>query len=47
MDKLDREKAFFVGPPPLLLSAASSEDLANLLSGTDRNSSQVLHAKGL
>ncbi|KAK9820310.1 hypothetical protein WJX72_008781 [[Myrmecia] bisecta] len=42
MDKLAREKAFFVGPPPLLLmSAIDSNDLSILLSGADRKASQV------
>ncbi len=41
LDKLERERAFFVGPPPLLLSAISSDDLTILLSGSDRKSSQA------
>ncbi len=40
-DMLEEGKAFFVGPPPLLLSAISSDDLTILLSGSDRKSSQA------
>lgn len=41
MDRLEREKAFFDGPGPLLLSSLSDDDLAILLSGSDRKESQV------
>ena len=41
MDKLDREKAFFEGPYPLLLSALTSDDVTVLLSGSDPKTSQV------
>lgn len=41
MDRLEREKAFFDGPGPLLLSSLDDDDLAILLSGSDRKESQV------
>ncbi|KAK9854785.1 hypothetical protein WJX84_000152 [Apatococcus fuscideae] len=41
IDKLDREEAFFPGPPPLLLTSFTSNDLAILLGGSDKASSQV------
>lgn len=41
MDRLEREKAFFVGPGPLLLSSLVDDDLAILLSGSDRKESQA------
>ena len=41
MDRLEREKAFFVGPGPLLLSSLVDDDLAILLSGSDRRESQA------
>ncbi|KAK9807285.1 hypothetical protein WJX73_007725 [Symbiochloris irregularis] len=41
MDNLDRERAFFEGPHPLLLSALSTEDITILLSGSDPKTSQV------
>ena len=41
MDKLAREKAFFEGPYPLLLSALTSDDVTVLLSGSDPKTSQV------
>lgn len=42
MDRLEREKAFFDGPGPLLLSSLDDDDLAILLSGSDRKESQVM-----
>ena len=41
LDKLAREEAFFPGPLPLLLTALQLDDLAILLGGSDRASSQV------
>ncbi len=41
LDRMDREKALFPGPHPLLLGGISADDLAILLSGSDRNTSQV------
>ncbi|EFJ46513.1 hypothetical protein VOLCADRAFT_118102 [Volvox carteri f. nagariensis] len=41
LDRLERERALFPGPHPLLLGGISSDDLAILLSGSDRNTSQV------
>lgn len=41
MDRLEREKAFFPGPGPLLMSSLTLDDLAILLSGSDRKASQV------
>ncbi len=41
IDNLAREKAFFVGPPPLLLSSLSPDDLTFLLLGSDPKTSQV------
>ncbi len=41
IDKLDREEAFFPGPPPLLLTSFTANDLAILLGGSDKASSQV------
>lgn len=41
IDNLDRERAFFNGPAPLLLSSLSVDDISILLSGSDRNTSQV------
>lgn len=41
IDNLPREKAFFKGPSPLLLSSTSSEDLMFLLLGSDPDTSQV------
>ena len=43
VDKLPREKAFFQGPPPLLLSSVNPEDLTFLLLGSDPKTSQVTH----
>ncbi|KAL3154823.1 hypothetical protein ABBQ38_011365 [Trebouxia sp. C0009 RCD-2024] len=40
IDNLPREKAFFKGPSPLLLSSTSSEDLMFLLLGSDPDTSQ-------
>ena len=45
MDRLEREKAFFVGPGPLLLSSLVDDDLAILLSGSDRRESQASTAQ--
>jgi hypothetical protein len=42
MNRLQREKAFFDGPGPLLLSSLVDDDLAILLSGSDRKESQVI-----
>ncbi len=41
IDNLAREKAFFKGPPPLLLSSLSPDDLTFLLLGSDPKTSQV------
>jgi hypothetical protein len=41
IDNLERERAFFKGPPPLLLSSLSMDDISILLSGSDRSTSQV------
>ena len=41
LDRLEREKALFPGPHPLLLGGISVDDLAILLSGSDRNLSQA------
>ncbi|KAL0051259.1 hypothetical protein WJX82_004398 [Trebouxia sp. C0006] len=41
IDNLAREKAFFKGPPPLLLSSTSPDDLTFLLLGSDPKTSQV------
>ena len=41
LDKLAREEAFFPGPLPMLLTALKLDDLAILLGGSDRASSQV------
>ncbi|GIL86670.1 hypothetical protein Vretifemale_14923 [Volvox reticuliferus] len=41
LDRLERERALFPGPHPLLLGGISSDDLAILLSGSDKNTSQV------
>ncbi|KAI3424745.1 hypothetical protein D9Q98_008134 [Chlorella vulgaris] len=41
IDHLDRERAFFKGPKPLLLSTVTTDDLAILLSWTDKSTSQV------
>lgn len=41
MDNLPREKAFFQGPPPLLLSSVDPADLTFLLLGADPKISQV------
>ena len=41
MDNLDRERAFFEGPHPLLLSALNTDDITILLSGSDPKTSQV------
>ena len=41
IDNLPREKAFFKGPPPLLLSSLSPDDLTFLLLGSDPKTSQV------
>lgn len=43
VDKLPREKAFFQGPPPLMLSSVNPEDLTFLLLGSDPKTSQVTH----
>ena len=40
MDRLEREKAFFPGPGPLLMSALTIDDIVILL-GSDRKASQV------
>lgn len=40
-DMLEEGKAFFVGPPPLLLSAISSDDLTIQLSGSDHKPLQA------
>jgi hypothetical protein len=45
MDRLEREKAFFDGPGPLLLSSLVDDDLAILLSGSDRKESQVIELR--
>ena len=42
IDNLPREKAFFKGPAPLLLSSLSPDDLTFLLLGSDPKTSQVL-----
>lgn len=44
IDNLAREKAFFKGPAPLLLSSLSPDDLTFLLLGSDPKTSQVLRA---
>ena len=44
IDNLPREKAFFKGPAPLLLSSLSPDDLTFLLLGSDPKTSQVHHA---
>lgn len=41
IDNLPREKAFFKGPAPLLLSSLSPDDLTFLLLGSDPKTSQV------
>lgn len=41
LDTLERERAFFDGPAPLLLNSFNEEDLAILVSGTDRATSQA------
>lgn len=41
IDNLERECAFFKGPPPLLLSSLDLDDISILLSGSNRNTSQV------
>lgn len=41
LDTLPRERAFFDGPAPLLLNSFNEEDLAILVSGTDKATSQV------
>ncbi|KAK9827525.1 hypothetical protein WJX74_008224 [Apatococcus lobatus] len=41
LDKLAREEAFFPGPKPMLLTALQLDDLAILLGGSARASSQV------
>ncbi|GLI67621.1 hypothetical protein VaNZ11_011868, partial [Volvox africanus] len=41
LDHLDRERALFPGPHPLLLEGISSDHLAILLSGLDRNTSRI------
>ena len=41
VDNLAREKAFFNGPPPVLLSSVDAEDLTFLLLGSDPKTSQV------
>ena len=41
IDNLAREKAFFKGPPPLLLSSLSPDDLTFLLLGSVPKTSQV------
>ncbi|KXZ49100.1 hypothetical protein GPECTOR_23g31 [Gonium pectorale] len=41
LDRLEREQALFPGPHPLLLGGISADDLAILLSGSDKNTSQV------
>lgn len=41
MDRLERERAFFTGPGPLLLSSLTPDELAIRLSGSERKASQV------
>ncbi|CAD7695958.1 unnamed protein product [Ostreobium quekettii] len=41
MDILERERAFFVGPKPLLLTGIRSDDLTILVSGSDQRLSNV------
>jgi len=41
MDSLEREKAFFSGPKPLLLNGIQNEDLTILVSGSDKATSNV------
>ena len=41
IDSLNRERALFDGPPPLLLASMNVEDLCILLSGSDHKTSQV------
>lgn len=41
VDNLEREKAFFKGPSPVLLSSTSPDDLTFLLLGSDPKTSQV------
>lgn len=41
MDRLEREKAHFPGDGPLLLSSLTTDDLAILLSGSERKASQA------
>jgi hypothetical protein len=41
IDALERERAFFQGPKPLLLSTVTTDDLAILLSWSDQADSQV------
>ena len=41
IDNLPREKAFFTGPSPVLLSSLTSDDLTFLLLGSDPKTSQV------
>lgn len=41
MDRLEREKTFFPGPGPLLMSSLTLDDFAILLSGSNRKASQV------
>ncbi len=41
IDKLEREKALFPGPDPILLAGTESDDLTYLLFGSDRSNSQV------
>lgn len=41
LDDLPRERAFFPGPAPLLLRSFNEDDLAILVSGSDKAASQV------
>lgn len=41
IDKMEREKAFFSGPPVLLVCGGGAEDMARLLSWSDKKASQV------
>lgn len=46
IDRLSRERAFLPGPAPLLLNSVSAEDLAVLLSWSDKDKSQVSRGAG-
>ena len=47
IDNLPREKAFFKGPAPLLLSSLSPDDLTFLLLGSDPKTSQACPTQSL